>query len=352
MIFTKYEGASGFLYIGDPHLMSKSPNRRLEEDHEIIHVTTDKLAQSIEKANELNAIAVITGDLFTYAKDSRALLMTLAMRALKKAKHPVLCLPGNHDILANEVTDDTALAAIAESGLLTLFPEACGPVGTFVFGDKVVGLGGVVHSQIVDGVMCSQPIPEDVTDWFEAVDEVVLITHHDIAFDGAYPGSLDVYPVNGCKLIINGHMHSTKVPLRAGDTWWVNIGNIFRQTIADAKHVPSVWFWKPGMDVPEQHKLRYVVEVFDWTGKLGKAAAGGSLIPEMGDDDEDKASYSFVTELSAAIGSEMPKSHDAGILLEDIESVKEETKPKDDVVTIINSLHKLVSKQSISEDQP
>lgn len=343
MLFDKYKGADGFVFIGDPHLTSKKPNRRLESEYEIIEVTVDKLDQAIDIANAKNAIAVITGDLVTYAKDSRALLMTLVFRALRKAKHPVLCLPGNHDVLATEVTDDTALAAIAATGLLLLFPKDCGEVGTFVFGNKVVGLGGVIHSE---------SIPEDVSKWFGGVaDEIVLVTHHDIAFDGAYPGSLDVYPVNGCKLLVNGHMHGTKVPLRAGDTWWVNIGNIFRQTIADAKHVPSVWYWTPGLDTPEQNKLRFIPEVFDWTGKIKPVA--GELIPDsyLEDDDLDKKS-AFVAELTASIGAEMPKTNDAGVLLDDINHVKEANKPSDDVIKIIDALHTLVAKEALNENQP
>ena len=340
MLFDTYELANGFLFIGDPHLTSKKPNRRLEEDHEIIKVTTDKLEQAILIANNLNAVPVITGDLFTYAKDSRALLITLTLRALNKAIHPVLCLPGNHDLLASEVTDDTALAIIAESGKLILFPTLSGPVATFKFKNKIIGLCGVAHDYV---------IPDSVTKWFDKVDDIILVTHHDIAFDGAYPGSLDVYPIEGCAMVVNGHMHRTKPALVAGNTTWVNIGNIFRQTIADSKHVPSVWYWEPGMPIPSQHALRYVVEVFDWTGKFIKSSVG-SLIPDLLNDDEDDVGSVFVSELSAMIGSEMPKSHDAGIILDDINAVKEDNKPKNDVIKIIDALHKAVSKEALENN--
>lgn len=338
MLYENYEGASGFLFIGDPHCTSRHPGRRLESDQETILVTTDKLDQAIDKANELNAVPVILGDLLDKAKDSKAWLMTRMLRSLKKAKHTVLCIPGNHDLLATDVTDDTALAAIAESGLLKLFPHASGPVATFIFDGVRVGLGGTVHdAEIPESVLFDASNGKAGNAGFEkgSVDKVVWVTHHDIAFDGAYPGSQDPFPIAGCELLVNGHMHRTKPSIKAGDTWWVNPGNIYRQTIADADHVPSVWFWEPTLETPAQHVLRFIKDVFDWTGKMAVAQAG-SLVPDsmlgMSDTSE------FVSQLKASISSEMPATHDGSVIVEDIEAVKEAVKPSAEVISIIDHL--------------
>jgi hypothetical protein len=273
MLFNDYNKAGGFLFIGDPHVASRHPGRRLESDNETVLVTTDKLSQAIDKANSLNAVPVLLGDLFNQAKDSKAWLMTLVARALRKAIHKPLCLPGNHDLLATDITDDTALAAVAECGLLTLFPHVSGPLGTFIFNGKRVGLGGTIHDAL---------IPDSVINAFGDVEiaETVWITHHDIAFDGAYPGATDPYPIEGCDLVVNGHMHRTKAPIQCGNTQWTCPGNIYRQTIADAEHVPAVWFWTVGMKTPRMEPLRFIKDVFDWTGKI-VAAKAGELSPDM-----------------------------------------------------------------------
>lgn len=341
MIYENYTDADGFLFIGDPHCSSRHPGRRLESDPETILVTTDKLEQAIEKANALNAVPVILGDLLDKAKDSKAWLMTRMFRVLKKAKHKPLCIPGNHDLLATDVTDDTAMAAIAESGLLLLFPHASGPVATFVFNGVRVGLGGTVHdADIPESVIYEPGQYKDGDVGFEkgSVDKVVWVTHHDIAFDGAYPGSQDPFPIQGCCLLVNGHMHRTKPSIKSGDTWWVNPGNIYRQTIADAEHEPAVWSWQPLLETPEKHPLRYIKDVFDWTGKL-IAAQAGALTPEEALPSVE--SFEFVSQLKASMSSEIPATHDGSVIVDDIEAVKEAEKPSPEVIHIIDLLHQM-----------
>jgi hypothetical protein len=328
LLYTNYDKASGLLFIGDPHVASRHPGRRLESDEETILVTTDKLSQAIDISNKLNAVPVILGDLFNQAKDSKAWLITLVARALRKAIHKPLCLPGNHDLLATDVTDDTALAAIAECGLITLLPHANGPACTFLFDGVRVGLGGTVHGEA---------IPESVAGMFgdEIMAKVVWVTHHDIAFEGAYPGSVDPYPIEGCCLVVNGHMHRTKTPILCGDTHWTCPGNIYRQTITDADHVPAVWYWTPDMEIPCMEALRYIKGVFDWTGK-NTVARAGDLIPEAHVAEQ---ASTFVSELKASLGGEMPATYDGSVLKEDIETIKEKCQSPAAVREIIDMLH-------------
>ena len=145
LLFTNYSGADGFLFVGDPHLTSYKPGRRVEDEHLIMDITADKFDQAIEVANAHNLVVVVLGDLFDKAKDSKAKLMTLLFRALRKAKHPVLCMPGNHDLLATDVTEDTALAVAEASGLLHLMRGSNAINATFEFKGQRVALGATFH---------------------------------------------------------------------------------------------------------------------------------------------------------------------------------------------------------------
>lgn len=331
MIVQDYDKADGFLWIGDPHLTSYKPGRRVEDEHLIISVTVDKFEQGIDIANERNLVVVILGDLFDRSKDSKALLMTLLFKALRKAKHPVLCLPGNHDLLATDVTEDTALAAVEASGLLHLMHDSNAVNATFIFQGKRVALGATFHDDTIPKSVLGLPGTQDA-------DTVVWVTHHDVAFDGAYPGSLDTHPIEGCALVVNGHMHRTQPSIYQEPTWWVNPGNIFRQTIADAKHVPAVWSWTIGQEVPDRHPLRYIEEVFNWKGKVVLPQMG-TLLPVDMEDEEDQAS-AFVDQLEATLSGELPKSSKADVLLEDMKAIEEALKPDAEVLKIVTALHK------------
>ena len=328
-----YTKADGFLFIGDPHISSRKPGRRVENEFTIIDVTVDKLDQAIDIANANNWVPLILGDLFDKSKDSKARLMTLLFKTLRKARHPVFCLPGNHDMLATDVTDDTALAAVEAAGVIHLLHTSNAIGATFRFGQARVALGSTLHGD---------PILTNATglSGTEGVDTVVWLTHHDIAFEGAYPGSLAPHPIEGVQLLVNGHMHRTQPSILQGDTWWVNPGNIFRQTIADAKHVPAVWSWTPGMDVPERHPLRYIEHVFDWTGKA-IASQMGDVVPTNADDTEQESL--FVEQLQASLSSELPKTSAGDVLVEDMNVVTETLKPSDDVLKIIQALHKKIT---------
>ncbi len=339
LLFTNYSGADGFLFVGDPHLTSYKPGRRVEDEHLIMDITADKFDQAIEVANAHNLVVVVLGDLFDKAKDSKAKLMTLLFRALRKAKHPVLCMPGNHDLLATDVTEDTALAVAEASGLLHLMRGSNAINATFEFKGQRVALGATFHEDTILSSVVGLP-------GSEGADTVVWITHHDIAFDGAYPGAMEPHAIEGCALVVNGHMHRTQPSIYQEPTWWVNPGNIFRQTIADAKHVPAVWSWHPGEDFPERHVLRYVEEVFNWRGK-SVSPKMGTLLPQALEDEDENADSAFVEQLEAALSGELPKSSKADVLLEDMKAIEEAMKPEEEVLKIVTALHKNLMKDSV-----
>ena len=87
-----------------------------------------------------------------------------------------------------------------------------------------------------------------VTDLFGSSSDLVQpfiawITHHDIVWNKAleHTGSLRPFPIENCNVLINGHIHRRQDSIQAGDTLWMNPGNISRRSRGEATmaHVPS-----------------------------------------------------------------------------------------------------------------
>src|SRR3546814_10486496 len=90
-----------------------------------------------------------------------------------------IILVGNHDKRHAVLTDGDTLASIGEAGVATVVTQS-GPIAEIIVGGRRLGLGGTPHGQ---------DIPGDVSHCFPDADAVTWLTHHDIAFDGSYPGA-------------------------------------------------------------------------------------------------------------------------------------------------------------------
>jgi hypothetical protein len=314
----------GLLLIGDPHLSSRRPGRRRDADFRA--TCLDRLAQSLAVADRLDLVPVILGDLFDRPREDDHSLIVRAVRMLKAARHAALCLVGNHDRVHARLTDDTALALVREAGAVETI-EASGPVFLRRLGGRLVGLGGTPHGQ---------EIPADVSGLFPGAEAVVWLTHHDIAFGTAYPGAQATFPVAGCDLVVNGHMHGLERPRREGGTLWRNPGNILRQSVDMIDHVPAAWAWRP--DDPqglERHVLAYDRDVFDLTGRIAEPLAPavpgtvGGARPSV-----------FAELLKAESRAEMERTADGSVLLEDLEHLFQEDDVPTEIRAIVLDLHR------------
>lgn len=258
---------SGFLFIGDPHLATTAPGRRKDKD--FAGTVLDKLGQAIAIANAENLQPIILGDLFHREKDSGNSLKTRLLRELRRAKHKVACLVGNHDLEEADLTDDTALAVIAESGCLDLLQD--GAFGLFDCDGVLVGIGSTPYGK---------KIPQDVTGLFStSPDQVIWITHADVQFGQPFPQSIKPFGIRGCDMVVNGHLHKEQPSVLSEGTLWVNPGNITRVGVDAIEHVPGVLRWTPVgglLRIP----LRYQPgsEVFDLRGRLTLNADTGELV--------------------------------------------------------------------------
>jgi hypothetical protein len=326
-----HEVVNGLLHIGDPHISSRRPGTR--NDVGFTSVVIDKLRQAAVIANKRKLIPIILGDLFDREDDTDAEMMTLLIRVLNEFDIKPFVLSGNHDLSETVLTDDTALAVLREADVVNVIDES----GYFLLarlhdGDsfKTVAVGGSPHSSAVpslitevdcNGLNGARP---DVFGW---------ITHEDMAFDGAYPGSKPLVEIDGCSWVVNGHMHLTKPPVTVGNTVWHNPGNITRQSKDCARHVPSVWEMNAAGRM-KQIPLVYVEDVFD--------AVKGYVNPDhMGA--EINITSTFVEMLVKArddAGGGI-KTQDGSVLKEDIAAVCYEKNVSIGAINILNALHEM-----------
>lgn len=324
---------SGLLFILDPHVSSRKPGTRNDADFTLAVI--DKIDQASVIANELNLIPIIPGDLFDREHDTQDRMMTFLVRALNKFNVKPFVLAGNHDLTETALTDDTALAVLREASVVNVVEQN----GLFL--SCQVKSGDGVKTMLVGGTPNGMRIPDDVRPAVEDVENTGIqvdvtgwITHEDLAFDGAYPGALEMFPIKGCSWVVNGHMHLTKEPVRRGGTLWHNPGNITRLSKDCANHIPSVW----SMDANGamlQIPLSFVPDVFD--------AIKGRVLPDSVGASMDSAS-AFVDMLKAcSITSKADqRTEDGSLLMKDIVEVCKERKASVGAANILASLHEMV----------
>lgn len=315
--------AEGILFIGDPHLSSRKPGRR--KDVNFSATVLDKVAFLIDTCNERRFIPCFLGDMFDTPVEADEQLKTKLVRILRRSWTLPISNVGNHDIRNTVLTDGDSLAFLAESGVIKVCAHS-GAFETVRLGGKTVGIGATPYGQ---------SIPVDARPYFGNVDSIIWLTHHDIAFENPYPGSMAAQAITGCKLVVNGHMHLWKKPLKVGGTVWFNPGNITRQAIDAIEHVPAAHALTAKGNL-EKIVIPHEQAIFDLTGKLITAISPG----EAPVKEQEQGESAFVNLLKADSAMEMSRSDDGSILLEEIEDkFQRENTPKE-VQDIILSLHR------------
>lgn len=293
--------ASGFLFVGDQHLSSRPPERRKDADYAA--TVLGKMEQAITIANDNDLVALLLGDLWDRPKETDESLKTRLKRILTRARHLPVEVPGNHEMSGFTLQDKDSLAAIAEGGRTLLVPRKAGPVAEYILGGMRVGLGATPFGQ---------EIPREVRGLFPEAKDTVWLTHADIGFNGAYPGSIPPFEIGGCGLVVNGHMHNYTPIVMAGRTAWFNPGSLTRTKIDQIAEEPSVWAFRPGSaEALERFKLRFDDDVFDLTGRLVEAEdstvglTGGSLFADGLEAEMEMDTSAPVTASGALIDEEL-----------------------------------------------
>lgn len=312
--------AKGILFGGDLHLSSRAPSRRKDD---YMAAGLDKVRQLVAIANENRFVLVLTGDVFHRSHETNEALKTRLLRELAQCWHFVLTNVGNHDKAGDRLGDADTLSVIGEPGApLRVFAES-GPAALIDMDGTKVGLGFTPYGQ---------EIPSDVRDAFggEAAG-TVWCTHHDVAFDGAYPGALVPHAIQGCQLVVNGHMHLEKAPVQAGQTMWCNFGSLMRTAIDAVSHEPCAWSFRPGGMT--RHPLRFTADVFDLSSRLVDQASPGELVAAA-------SGGAFVEMLEAARAEAVPATADGTLLLEALRSHMEGAGSRPEVRAMVLDLHR------------
>jgi hypothetical protein len=319
---------NGLAFIGDPHVCSLKPNFRFgrRTDKDFPETILGKLQFVINYCNEHRLVPVFLGDMYDNSVEPDEAIKTRLLRLLKTSWAQPISNVGNHDIKNKILTDGDSLKYLEEAGVIRVAVYS-GALDTFVIGGKTVAVGATPYGQ---------DIPTDARHYFPNADMIVWLTHHDLAFEGAYPGSQELHGIKGCKLAINGHMHIAK-PLRSvGGTTWFNPGNIVRQAADAIEH-------KPAFSVlPVGGRLKEVIiphqkAVFDLTGKLIDSISPGEIPKETPTDEEGDSA--FVNLLQVDSSMEMGKTQDGSILKEDILAKFKRDNTNDFVKSIVLTVH-------------
>lgn len=269
----------GILFIGDPHLWSFKPGRRL--DPSFRDTVLGKITQAAKISNERNLWPVFLGDLFHAPDDNDVSTLVALVRVLGLFERKPVTLEGNHDKDDLRLSERNPLTLLRETDQIDVM-EVSGPWATL----ELESPDGAIHRVAVGGTPYGSPLPTSYrqaygTDRPADVGTAVWITHEDLAFDGVYPGALPMEPIVGVELVVNGHMHATKLPVQREGTVYYNPGNITRMSIDQSEHLPSVWEWTPfstetmasstGTRVPKlhQHVLKHVAggQCFNFEGR-------------------------------------------------------------------------------------
>lgn len=233
----KTANANGLLFVGDPHLWSKSPSKRL--DVSFMETVLDKIEQAVQIANEKKLLLVFLGDLFHDDTDNDSYMLVKLIRILKKLKQKPITIVGNHEKTETTLTDGTALAILREANIIDTI-ENNGIHYEIKINDEKIYIGGTPYGQT---------IPHDISNIIKKNkiegEFIIWLTHHDLAFNETYPGAMEMYEIIGANIVVNGHIHKTKDSLQIGMTKYFNPGNITRMSTDCLDHKPSVWEWYP-----------------------------------------------------------------------------------------------------------
>lgn len=324
---------NGIMFIGDPHVSSRKPGRRKDENFGATII--EKIRFLIEYCNERKLVPAFLGDMFDTPYEPDEALKTKLLRTLRKSWTTPLANVGNHDIKNAVLTDGDSLSYLAEAGAIRLNAYA-GALATLKVGEKTWGIGATPYGQ---------DFPEDARHFFPPMDMIVWLTHHDLAFEDAYPGSQPLPSIKGCKLVVNGHMHLRKKTKKVGETVVFNPGNITRQFMDAIEHDPAA-FVLTSEGKLEKVAIPHERAIFDLTGQLIHAISPGEAkAAKQKEDAAEVADSAFITMLTADSAMEMGQSDDGSIIREEVmHKFDRENSPEDVREYILGLLDKTLSK--------
>ena len=304
----KIKGYSGLLFVGDPHLWSKKPGKRLDEN--FTSVVLDKISQAVDIALKENLYLVILGDLFHVDDENDIEMLTKLIRILKRLKDPCASVEGNHEKSQINLSDDVAMSLLREAGVIHTLEKNGFHIHLEIEGKNVLIGSTPYGSKIPEEVK----LPNKVENPF-----VVWLTHENLDFGESYPGVIPIKEIKGVSMLVNGHIHKTKKSRLYGKMMAHNPGNITRLSTDCAEHIPSVWKWVPDLENKlEQIRLNFNKDVFNLIGKQIEVEIAPSLIKDEITADQ---TSKFVQKMEQQLLEEQDKTDDGEYIKQSIKAL-------------------------------
>jgi len=325
------KGYKGFLFIGDAHLVSNRPGRRIDDYATAI---LGKLSQAATIAKERQLYPVSLGDLFHRARENSLELLSRCANVLREFPEPLPLADGSHDRTESWYTEKDAVHLLAGFNLLRLMDKP-GKVLTLDIDGEMVNLWVTPAGCRVPDSIPSEPGTRNI-----------MVTHHDFDFNGKYPGAHELHEIEGCDMMVNGHMHHPCPMVLKGRTACHNPGSISRVSVDLRKHEPVVSVWTPAHRLSlESVKLNHVKDVFDLTGKEVYAADPKELKAVL---PKGLSLSTFARGLRASESLEAGRTDDGSVMVENMQSYFEMFEKPDNLKRYLTGLLSEV----IQERQP
>ncbi|GBG14450.1 phosphoesterase [Novimethylophilus kurashikiensis] len=300
------KGFDGILFIGDLHLASGKVGRRIDD---YAAAVLRKLSQAARICNERNLFPVGLGDLFHRARENNLELLAQVMAAFREFKLPPGVLPemlgGSHDRTESWFTHKDAAYLMANAGVLNLIDQP-GKVLSLDIKGTIVNLWATPAGFRIPASIAAEPGTRNI-----------MVTHEDFDFNGLYPDGQELKEIEGCDMLVNGHMHTPCPMVLKGRMACHNPGSVSRVSVDLKKHKPVVSVWTPAHGISlESVPLEFAEDVFDLTGKEVYAAAPGELKAAL---PKGLRLSSFASKLRETDTLEAGRTDDGSVMVEELE---------------------------------
>lgn len=301
----EFKGYRGLLFVGDPHLWSRAPGERLDQDGLFTQTVLNKIEQAVNIAIKENLYLIFLGDLFHKENESNVDLFTKLIRILRKLPEAPATVEGNHEKSQLKLSDDVALSMLREAGVIYTM-EKNELWGKFVFTDNTQCYVGATPYGEKIPQEASIPAKEKAPD----NTPIIWLTHHDLDFGDSYPGVIAVKEIKGVSMLVNGHIHKTKKSLTLGKMRAHNPGNITRLSKDCHDHVPSVWQWLPTQNFElEPIVLSYQKDIFKRVEEIKVIVSPEQVVDEI----TPQQTIQFVEKMHQHMQSHDPAKTDDGV---------------------------------------
>lgn len=296
-------GFAGFLFIGDLHLASGKVGRRIDD---YASAVLNKMSQAARICKEQNLYPVFLGDLFHRPRENSIELLARVMSGMREFRVAPPVLAGSHDRTESWFTDKDAAKLLASAGVLTLVDKPGKVLTLDIKGEKVNLWATPAGCRIPDSI----PVEPNTRN--------IMITHADFDFNGMYPDAQELKEIEGCDMLVNGHMHTPAPMVLKGRMACHNPGSVSRPSIDLKKHQPVVSVWTPAHGISlTAESLKVAEHVFDLTGKEVFAAAPGELKAAL---PKGLRLSSFASKLRSTDALEAGRTDDGSVLLEELDA--------------------------------